>query len=197
MKRTKKLAVIIGMLVFAVSFGQDNDTFGFEKGDFFISGSASYGGEGSSNPIYIEPAAGYFLTSHISLGLQSRFLVSESNDFYSSNVFGIGINSRYYFMPKKRFNVFAELAFDYISGSSEPKSTGSLGTSISTAVTATTFVGVNYFISKNISLFAKIDLWKYSTGSYEVNGTQKETFSQSGDFSSAFKNPSLGIKYKF
>ncbi|WP_298549139.1 outer membrane beta-barrel protein [uncultured Aquimarina sp.] len=191
---------LIALFISSMAYSQEEKkSYGFNKGDIFISTALNYGGFDSIDAFYIRPSAGYFLTSNISLGLQSEFLVSESSNFSSINSFGIGINGRYYFMPKKRFNVFAELALDKTT---EKRTSTFLNRNTESEVhqlSATISTGINFFITKKFSVFAKADLWKFSRTIFKSQ-TSEDFFqieNKRTDYRSGIQDLSIGLQFKF
>jgi len=167
MKTIKYL--FFALFICATTYSQEKETqkYGFEKGDIYFSAALS------SRPFeflnqYIEPSAGYFFNSKFSVGIQGRFLINRNNEsqFGIKESFGMGINGRFYFMSKKRFNLFAELAID--STKEIYKGTRNSFPDESSTLSSTISSGANFFITKNISVFMKAGLWQYNKTIFET-----------------------------
>ncbi len=161
-------SLLIILVAFSMTaYSQEDTSYGFDKGDFYFSGAFKYSSLISDqfypdNELFVEPSAGYFITDNISLGVQSEFLLSNTDNYEG---FGVGVNGRYFFMPKKRFNVFTELALDY----SNTKTNFRTFNDKTEAYSATFSTGLNYFITKNLSLFAKFEILDYSYSQIDTN----------------------------
>jgi len=195
----------IALFTITISFAQeDTQKYGFNKGDFFIAGGLTYDNDAGLERLFVQPSIGYFLTSNISLGIQSEFLARETNDFASSNNFSAGINGRYYFMSKKRFNIFAEIAFDYakidVDYNTNNRFTSNLSNGENYQFSSAISSGFNFFVTKNLSIFAKIDLLKYRHLESEINltdGSAQNIRSQDILIQSGMEALNFGIQYKF
>ncbi|WP_188112098.1 hypothetical protein [Aquimarina sp. RZ0] len=128
------------------------------------------------------------------MGLQSKFLLTNTEN---SNTYGIGINGRYFFMPKRRFNVFTELALDYSNTEINFRSYKGK----TDAYSATFSTGLNYFITKHLSLFTKFEILDYCY--YKTDANRNFTSQQQQQNFDDHKirigpeNLHLGIMYNF
>lgn len=155
----------------AAAFAQDaeNTNHGFAKGNVFITGTVGY--NASEDNDYktknwaVGPAAGYFLSDKIALGIsinytegetknKHRFVSPSKNNNLSLSVFG-----RYYFTPLNRFSVFGEISGGYNKGKYNigvyPGDTSTKGYNIQAGP------GVNYFISPHFALQSYLGLISY------------------------------------
>ncbi|MEW7290977.1 outer membrane beta-barrel protein [Aquimarina sp. 2304DJ70-9] len=192
-------SLLILLVAFSITaYSQEDTSYGFDKGDFYFSGAFKYSSlisdlSSPDNELFVEPSVGYFISDNISLGVQSEFLLSNTDNF---DGFGVGVNGRYFFMPKKRFNVFTELALDYSSA----KTNFSFFNEETDAFSATFSMGLNYFITKNLSLFTKFEILDYS---YSQTDTRSGGFlPNQGNFDRHTgrigpENLHLGVIYKF
>ncbi|MBQ4822292.1 outer membrane beta-barrel protein [Aquimarina sp. MMG016] len=193
-------SLLIILFTFSITYSQEDNNYGFEKGDFYISGAVKYSGLISdqftpNNELFVEPSVGYFISDNISLGVQSEFLLTNTDNY---NIYGVGINGRYFFMPKKRFNVFTELALDY----SNAKTSFNTFKDTTEAYSATFSTGLNYFITKNLSLFTKFEILDYSYSQTDID--RSPIFQPQGQQSFdnhririGPENLHLGIMFKF
>ncbi len=181
---------------------QEETEYGFNKGDFFVAGALEYGGFISNqttgdNSLSLAPSIGYFISENISLGIQSEFLVIKPDDF-SLNSTSVGINGRYHFMPKQRFNVFGELALDYTHQNRDSFFRG-FNEEIK-SISATGSIGMNFFITKNIALFTKFDLIEFSNSQYESNDiffSERNSKINQNSIKIGPENLNLGVMFKF
>ena len=96
------------------------------KGNWLLGGSGEYtnqtykydnGTESKLEYISLTPNFGYFLKDKFVLG--SNLTFRNQDIFYT---YGIGLFSRYYFLkPKKSFNLFAQINYNYVYAVSDGK----------------------------------------------------------------------------
>ncbi|GAA4277235.1 outer membrane beta-barrel protein [Aquimarina mytili] len=198
--KTAYTLLVLTITFSITTYAQEEQDYGFNKGDFYVSGAFKYSSLISDqfypdNELFVEPSFGYFISDNISLGVQSEFLLSNTDNY---DAFGVGVNGRYYFIPKKRFNVFTELAVDY----SNTKSSFSSFRDNTEAFSTTFSTGLNYFITKNLSLFAKFEILDYSYSEVDVNSGSFFQFQNPRSYDNHTlrigpENLHLGILYKF
>jgi len=192
---------IILITISATTYAQEETDYGFNKGDLYVSGAIKYRGVISqgfrpNSELFVQPSVGYFISDKISLGVQSEFGLADD----IVNTYGVGIHGRYNFMPKKRFNVFTELAAGYQNSSTKSEIVRFMRKSDTYDVTFST--GMNYFITKNLSLFTKFEIFNYSYSQYKINGNgvflnpRQQEFDQH-QLRIGTENLQLGIMYKF
>ncbi len=198
--KTTYTLLVLTITFSITTYAQEDQSYGFHKGDFYVSGAFKYSSLISDafnpdNELFVEPSVGYFISDHVSLGAQSEFLLTNTDNYES---FGVGVNGRYFFMPKKRFNVFTELALEYSNSKIKFPSFNSN----TEAISATFSTGLNYFITKNLSLFTKFEILDFSHSEVDTNSGNFFQFQspQSYDNNTLRIGPEnlhLGILYKF
>lgn len=174
---------------------------GFAKGDTFITGSVSIITQKQDNVkntgFSAGPSVGYFISDNIALGARVNYLYqkTEGGDFnpeYEQNAITGGLFGRYYFTPKNKFSLFAQLGADYnryereMAGNNREKSHG-FGVSAGP--------GFNYFITPHLALQSFLGAVSYGTNTQETDGesTENRGFSLNLDFSNVY----FGLTYKF
>ena len=186
---------IILLFVVFVSKAQDQNEYGFNKGDIFVSAALNY--EESNKLSLLNPEVGYFATSNIAVGINSAFLLPIGDNFENIDSFEISAFGRYYFRPEKRFNPFAEVSLGYFKRTFELPETSSID-SQSDLFKANVAIGANYFLTKRLSIFAKIDVLDYINGTSESFFTTPERTSGSEfQFLPIDTGLYLGIQFKF
>ncbi|MBW1294269.1 outer membrane beta-barrel protein [Aquimarina litoralis] len=184
--------LLITIATFAQIKAQEASEFGFDKGDFTISGTMNYSYQNSdqlrtdiNGDIYRQdikghnfsliPEIGYFVSNRIMTGIKIGFISSkaESHDIdefeYTSKGKGYsaGLFGRYYFSPKKRVSLFMELDAGYRKIKSDFDRVSSIDDPTANSNTnenynLTAAPGINIFINKNLSLTSRIGSIGYS-----------------------------------
>lgn len=196
----KKLLLVGALALFAAVNAQETSTEGFAKGSTFITGAVGFGtaseGNVTANVFTIAPSVGYFVTPNIALGAKVGFTnATADNDIVKeeSNLFTAGVFGRYYWMPASKFSIFAELGADYrnssfdsgVAGSSKAKSNG-FGVAVAP--------GINYFVSSNFALEAKVGVAGYNSDKPDFAGAEsQDNFNIGLDLNDV----TLGLVYKF
>jgi Outer membrane protein beta-barrel domain len=180
---------------------KSNSGEGFSQGDVYVTGSVGFGSTSKvtaykTSQVTFSPTVGYFVTENISIGLgltvaNGSVQNTEMSDTNKTNTFGIGVNGRYYFTPASKFSMFLGLGID----SRTDKQTPATGT-------ATKFSsfglglepGINYFVSKNFSIEAKIAALSYRSGKADYDGAENESSFGLGVNLAAIN---FGVNYKF
>ncbi|WP_336070945.1 MULTISPECIES: outer membrane beta-barrel protein [unclassified Mesoflavibacter] len=190
-------------LLFAAAFAvlgftanaQEEQTFGFAKGDLFISGSVTFSNESTGdvkdNAFEVAPKVGYFLSENIALGAKVGYTTSKIDNGTAdanNNAFAVGVFGRYYFTPASKFSLFGELAADYMSYDNE----------YPTVVEGDGFganlgAGLNYFVSSNFSIEAGVGVLGFNSTKADGADDATNTFSVGGDWT----NVTFGVNYKF
>ncbi len=172
-------------LVSFISYAQEETQFGFEKGDFILSGTASYSNQNSdsefirvnddnfitdseSNNFEITPEVGYFLSNHFMVGARIGYIKGKSKSQNSSFQFSdenfgyvMGLVGRYYINPKSRVSIFTELEGSFTKVDIESEN-NNLGTPPSRNegeqenLSLAFTPGINIFLNKNLSLTSRI-----------------------------------------
>ena len=201
----KKLLLVGALALFAAVNAQETSTEGFAKGNTFITGAVGFGstseGDAKFNEFTISPSVGYFVTPNIAVGARVGLTTTKDSDKVAgetfeekSNLFTAGLFGRYYWMPASKFSIFAELGADYGTekvtrdtpvGESELKYNGfNIGFA----------PGVNYFLSSNFALEAKVGVLGYKSVKPDVDGAESaDNFSLGLNLNDI----SLGLVYKF
>jgi opacity protein-like surface antigen len=196
-------------LLFAAAFAvlgftanaQEEQTFGFAKGDIFMTGSVGFGSESTgdlkTNVFTIAPKAAYFVSDNIAVGLGLGFTSGKEENGLAEekvNVFGVDAFGRYYFTPANQFSLFAELGLGYDSVNYETTAGGTTVDSDSAQFGANLGAGLNYFVSSHFSIEAGVAVLGYSTNDNGGNGAEStDSFSFGGDWT----NVTFGVNYKF
>ena len=178
-----KKIILTAIAVFAFSFAnaQDVKSFGFSKGDVYITGSlksvTSTVNDFNSYTSFA-PAIGYFLTNNIAL---SAGYATASQGKVNETSFSIG--AAYVFNAKNQFSSNVSLGYGFGSGTNavEYKTT-----SLQLAY------GVNYFVSSHFALNASIAGLNY-VSTTPTGGSSVSTTTVGLDM----RNLSLGLAYKF
>ncbi len=191
LKKTKYFLILLLIFV-SKAHSQEEESYGFDKGDFFISGGVNYQGP-SDKTLFIEPNAGYFLTENIAIGIESGFAVGKTLNLTSYDSYEAGIFGQYYFRPKKRFNLFAEISAGYVKTKTELRS---INVDFDTFHTTLSF-GANFFLTKKLSLFTKIDVLEYSNTSIKSNGIIGPTEPNNIRVLPLNTGVHLGLRFKF
>ena len=215
----KTLLMAMTCLTSAVVCAQNDDLFGFSKGDVTLSGGISistskytddqpdvFDNERSNTFFSVQPSIAYFLTDHFALGSQTTFgrsknkqedISENTSDFWRVGVFG-----RYYFSPKKSFTMFSNLGVNYISSVTEFMSQVDPDPIAPTDIKDTSrgfdfglSVGVNYFVSSHFALNAGIGLISYTSLKFEDN--QGNVTNQKGfQLDTRLQNIAFGLLYR-
>jgi outer membrane protein len=201
----KKLLLVGALALFAAVNAQETSTEGFAKGNTFITGAVGFGstseGDAKTNAFTISPSVGYFVTPNIAVGARVGLTTSKDSDKVAgvtleekSNLFTAGLFGRYYWMPASRFSIFAELGADYGTekittetpvGEFESKYNGfNIGFA----------PGINYFLSSNFALEAKVGVLGYNSTKPDVDGAES---TDKFNIGLNLNDISLGLVYKF
>ncbi|WP_299441670.1 hypothetical protein [uncultured Aquimarina sp.] len=186
------LLLMIALAALSATYAQENKTFGFEKGDFIISGTMSYSNQNSDSfrsnidgstswsdskgyNFNFIPEVGYFISPSFMTGIKLGY-ISFKNQSYSDsgfesyskgNGYSTSLFGRYYFSAQKRISLFIELDAGYskISSDSEVRTSLSnlnIGKNDNTNYSVAASPGINLFINKNLSLTSRIGKLSYA-----------------------------------
>ena len=200
----KKLLIVGAVALFASMNAQETETVGFAKGNTFITGAVGFNseteGDYKNNTFTVAPSVGYFVSPNIAVGARVGFTSGKESDKIAtvtveekSNLFTAGLFGRYYWMPASKFSIFAELGADYrnssfdsgVAGSSKSKSNG-FGVAVAP--------GINYFVSSNFALEAKVGVAGYNSDKPDFAGAEsQDNFNIGLDLNDV----TLGLVYKF
>ncbi|WP_299098013.1 outer membrane beta-barrel protein [uncultured Winogradskyella sp.] len=205
----KKVLLTAAIAVFGLTnmnAQEDEKTFGFSEGDFFVEGNVSFNSENDknidekSNEFNISPKVGYFINDDLAIGAELLFASSKTEldgtDVSDSSGFGVGAFGRYYFLDLgERFKTNAEFGVGYTSMENN------LNEVKQNTFEAGLGLGINYFVTEKIALTfgLKNILSFYSTKSDE-DGAEAETgFGLGfGDVANPFGgNASFGLLFVF
>lgn len=167
----KKYLLVFTLTLLSItltSAQEDDQEFGFTKGDVFLSGSVSYS---KATQALVEtktfnfiPMGMFFVSDHFSIngGLLIGTSSNESingNSTFDESSFGFLAGSSYYFTPENRFSFALSLAFSYEKINFDDNA------GFETDVTRTAIAfspGFNYFVSERFALQASLGAISYS-----------------------------------
>lgn len=150
------LAVCLAMLCpeLRAQAVDDQDIFGFAKGDITATGSLSYSNTKfittKSRSFSVEPFASYFISDH--WAINAGFVLESSKSEFGTNEFetrgrGIRLGSSYYFTPANRFSFTVGLNGTYYANDSESNNFEAYEFN---SFTLSLAPGVTYFIANNV-----------------------------------------------
>ncbi|MDG4717080.1 MULTISPECIES: outer membrane beta-barrel protein [Winogradskyella] len=205
----KKVLLTAAIAVFGLTnmnAQEDEKTFGFSEGDFFVEGNVSFNSENDknidekSNEFNISPKVGYFINDDLAIGAELLFASSKTEldgtDTSDFSGFGVGAFGRYYFLDLgERFKTNAEFGVGYASMEdklAEVKE-NSFGAGLG--------LGINYFVTEKIALtFGLKNILSFSSTKLDVDGAEAETSFNLGfgDVANPFGgNASFGLLFVF
>lgn len=200
LKSMKKLILslaAVASFTFASAQEQEVETYGFNEGDMFVSGSFGIGStkfpdDSKENTFNISPRFGYFLNDFIAVGAQAGYSKQKEenangDDVVDNSTFTIGAFGRYYLMPAQKFSFFGELGLGY--GTTEDINDNKVnGVNIAVAP------GLSYFVSKHFALEATFGILGYNSVKKDESGAES---TDSFDFGLNMDDINLGLIYKF
>jgi len=171
----KFLFAAIALIAFQFSNAQS-----FAKGDKFLEGTFRYTDNEESQNFTISPKFGYFLSDKFALGAE----VNVAGGNKDAEAFGAGVFGRYYFFSiGEHLRVYSQAGVNTFNQKSTSENTTSAGVGL----------GLNYFISKNLSLtFDVSSLASYSN----TEGASTTSFGFDG-VNNPLNAPSFGLNYRF
>ncbi|MCY1479711.1 Autotransporter beta-domain protein [compost metagenome] len=198
----KIILTVAAVFAFGFANAQEETTEGFKKGDVFISGAVGFGstktGDFKTSDFIIAPSAGYFVTENIAIGVALGYESSKiefGGDDAKNNTFSVGAFGRYYFTPASKFSFFGQLGVNYNSYDNEfDLEAEELGEFKGDGFGVALAPGVNYFITKNLSLEATFGILGFETTKPDADGAEK---TNSFDFGLDTRDIRLGLVYKF
>ncbi len=190
----QKRKIVKSSSVTSTSSSFSSKGVGYNKGDFFVSGSFGYiakdTGASKDGTFGFAPSLGYFIKDKIALGVSLGFKNTSStpNGGSSSSVseFGVGIFGRYYMKPSSQFSLFGQAGIEFAS---QNQSGG--GNSL-TRFGVAFKPGLNYFVSERFSLeatFGEVGFTNRSGG----GGNSTTDF----NFGLNLTQLGIGLNYKF
>ncbi len=199
--------IILSMLTFSFANAQQDEVDSemnsakgvtFQQGDMILEGSIKISTGGENDYYGFSPKFGYLLNDKFAVGAKIDYSSNkEEATGIKTNVFGIGAFARYYFLEldKKRLKTYAEVGLGYGRNKTE---TPLAGSDTDNSLTADINVGLNYFVTKNISVtFVLANVLAYNSVSPE-NGPSSDTFQLNINlFENIFDQPQFGVLYRF
>ena len=195
----KKLLFAAALVAFGFTANaQEEQTFGFAKGDVLVEGNLSVNSttdtdsnengdlfEVKNSSFNFNPKAGYFVTDKLAVGVELSLLNTnaEETDFTTdpnfveetkTTTFGAGVFARYYFLDLgKRFKTYGEFGIAYATGNVESNITG-VNTPVEdydvNGISTGIDLGINYFVTENFAInFGLVDVLSYSSLKGENN----------------------------
>ncbi|WP_111540891.1 outer membrane beta-barrel protein [Mesonia algae] len=197
MKKLILSLAAVATFTFASAQEQEVETYGFNEGDMFVSGSFGIGStkfpdDSKENTFNISPRFGYFLNDFIAVGVQAGYSKQKEenangDDVVDNSTFTIGAFGRYYLMPAQKFSFFGELGLGY--GTTEDIDDNKVnGVNIAVAP------GLSYFVSKHFALEATFGILGYNSVKKDESGAES---TDSFDFGLNMDDINLGLIYKF
>jgi len=197
MKKLILSLAAVASFTFASAQEQEVETYGFNEGDMFVSGSFGIGStkfpdDSKENTFNISPRFGYFLNDFIAVGAQAGYSKQKKenangDDVVDNSTFTIGAFGRYYLMPAQKFSFFGELGLGY--GTTEDINDNKVnGVNIEVAP------GLSYFVSKHFALEATFGILGYNSVKPDESGAES---TYSFHFGLNMDDINLGLIYKF
>jgi hypothetical protein len=179
-----KKIILTAAAVFAFSFAnaQEAKSFGFAKGDVYVSGSISSSSEtDKDSETTFAPSVGYFVSDNISLA--ANLAISNNGDNDKSTTIGLG--AAYVFNAGNQFSsqIGLNLGFGNNDAVIDSKSTE-----------VSLIYGINYFVSSHFALTADLAPLSYVSRKDDVAGAKAVNTTSIGV---NLSNISLGLAYKF
>lgn len=158
------------------------------KAQFFVGGTfgVATNKTGDSDRITtftIAPTAGFNFSESFSMGVELGYDYAEMGTL-TVNDFNLGVYGRLNFIKHDNFNIFGELAFDYLHEKAE-------GFDGINGVGIFLRPGISYMLSDNWQILAKTNLFNYSHYSSHGEGINNTGFALD------LTNIQLGIVYNF
>jgi outer membrane protein len=199
----KKIILTVAA-VFAFGFANAQDkkasNEGFSKGDVFVTGAFTLGSTNNKNTevktssFEIAPQVNYFVTENITIGAKVGYASDKTKNSTTTtaddSTLSLGVAGRYYFTPASQFSLFAQLGLDYSTMSNNLPGSDYKFNSLDVAFAP----GLNYFVSSNFSIEAKVAVLGIGSGKSNVSGDKgSSAFNFGGDWRAV----SFGVNYKF
>jgi outer membrane protein len=177
-----KKFLFIATALFALQFSNAQS---FAKGDKFLEGTFMFKTSDAEDTFNFNPSVGYFLTDKFAVGANfTTETTKDSNGNKTNQILGASVFARCYFLNiGEHLRVHSQLGV----GTSNDKITETSTTS------ATLGLGINYFISKNLSLTLNAaDIFSYES----TEGTDSTQIGFEG-INNPFNVATLGLNYRF
>lgn len=199
----KRIQLLFAIALFSITTinAQEDETYGFSKGDTYITGLVNFNtfkqGDVKTTNFNFQPSVGYFVSDNIALS--GGLIIGSSNTdapaptFTSDNTrFGGSIGASYFFTPSNRFSFLLSLQGTYEHVKAE---VSNLPDDIKINTFGVAFTpGVNYFLSENFALTATVGALSYVTSKQDTAGAER--LSQFG-LNLDLSNIGFGATYKF
>ncbi|MGY3795006.1 outer membrane beta-barrel protein [uncultured Aquimarina sp.] len=204
--KTFILSILVALLGYSNTIAQDETTYGFNKGDFTISGSINYSKTNSSSEyisdidyfsndqnssnLAIIPEIGYFISDHFMIGANLGYLnqhsETETISRFDQSGYIAGISGKYFFTPKKRISLFSEIATSYTKLNGDSRSFNTQVITTTGERETESFAiglspGINLFLNKRLSLTSRI-------GRIGYEKTKGNAVNQDNNSTSSFEN---------
>lgn len=155
----KKIIVLTILLLVTANVYAESPT---DKGVYSLGGSISYrdmdSDDGFDYKMYqFAPSFRYFIFDNIAIGTSLTYVKTKGTGIFDGESYGIGPTFRYY-LPNKKINPFIEANYSYLKDKDDDSKSTSNEFSIG--------IGLDYFISKNVSIEPTIN---YSWRDYKYN----------------------------
>ncbi|CAM1348248.1 outer membrane beta-barrel protein [Tenacibaculum crassostreae] len=194
----KKLLLTIAMVVAGFT-ANAQEKGGFEKQDWFISGSAGFNSvsqEGGSDltTFTFSPSVGYFVSENIALELALIIgsSTTETMGFQADiDQTGASLSGNYFFTPENNFSFTLGAGLSYTSVTTDMDGFGEFDSNVFSIAVAP---GINYFISENFALRASLAALSYSNESIDVDGAPS---TNSFGLNLNLSDINFGLTYKF
>jgi len=186
----KNILILCAFFAFCFAKAQENkeSSFGFTKGDVFVTGSFSNSVNGSENAkVIFKPSIGFFVSDNVSI--IANYLIAKNGNNRSD---GYGLGGAYNFNPEKQFSSHIGISGTTVTSTMEEMISGTLkSTNYKTSKISLGF-GVKYFVSNHFAFVADVAFLNYSSDSID-GGTDVNSTTIGLNMS----NIDLGLAYKF
>lgn len=208
------------LFTFSTTFAQEESGYGFNRGDFFVSGTMSYSNSNSKNDtqstnkrnrFVIEPELGYFIHSNIAIGTRLSVSTNTSKNSNNNNNnnkteesgYGVGIFGKYFFTPKKRFSIYGELSAMYQNSENEQKLTFQdqieIRKSENNGYSIAISPGMQFFVSEKLALTSRIGSISYNSSDNEninLDGEKSTSDTENFSINLGLDNIYFGVLYR-
>lgn len=169
MKKLITFAVVVSF-----SFSATAQKEGFSKGDNFFSGSLGYNSSNDKNldertsSFSIAPNVARFVTEHLAVGIGIGYKIDITNtariETENISTFSAGVFANYFFTPSNRFSFCGSIGAAYASANDKiSKIRGN-------AFVGSLSPGINYFLTKNVSIQSFVGSLTYLTAGSDEAG---------------------------
>lgn len=166
------------LLIMLILLSSITATSQITKGNWMFGGSGGFsnrtstlnetGEKSTLTRISIIPTAGYFLKNNFATGIRLRYAHSAWNytGAQSTNIYGLGVFSRYYFLDfDKMYNFYSEIHYDHLYATSAGnESSNNFGVRIGHVIFLTSNVGLETFAEYEIGILEHLKYDTFSLG---------------------------------